>query len=195
MGHTAARSSGSGASAQVLERLGAELAQGGTADQLGLEAEDVVDGGVRKQKSLSLDLAFELLHLPLSSSDGQVRVFRPVVGPHAAGPMAIGEAEFAGGQTVRGKLVSDDRFGVDALVAQQFPEELQGSRLVAALLDQHVQNLAFIVDGAPELHAPAADLYHDLNQMSARGGRRSAAAQGRRDGKSELVGPAASISH
>jgi hypothetical protein len=48
------------------------------------------------------------------------------------------------------------------LVLQQFPEQFQGRSLVAPLLDQHVQHLAFIIDSAPKQHAPAADLHNGI---------------------------------
>jgi hypothetical protein len=60
-------------------RLGPELAKGGSADQVGLDVEAVVDGGVGREETLGLALRFEPLHLPLSAADRQVRVLGAVL--------------------------------------------------------------------------------------------------------------------
>ena len=56
-------------------RLGPELAEGRAADQMGLEIEGAVDGGVSGEESLSRGPGLEPLLLSLASPDNQVRVF------------------------------------------------------------------------------------------------------------------------
>jgi len=51
----------------------------------------------------------------------------------------------AAARAVGCELIGDDRLRMDSLGFQQFVQQLQRGRLVAALLDQHVQHLAFIV--------------------------------------------------
>jgi hypothetical protein len=63
--------------------------------------------------------------------------------------------------------------------------------LVAALLDQHVQHLALIVDRAPQPHAPPADLHHHLVQAPPTGRRAPASTQVGGEERAELDRPAA----
>jgi len=51
---------------------------------------------------------------------------------------------------------------MDALIAKQFPEQIQRRVLVATLLDQDVQHLAFVINRAPEVHSPARNFDHHL---------------------------------
>ena len=116
---------------------------------MGLEIEDVVDGGMGGEESLSGSSGLEFLLLSLPSPDRQMRIFRPIVLPHPARLVALCQAQIPGRGAVRSKLVGDDRLGMDAVVPKQFPQQLQRRRLVATFLDQHVQDLALVVDGAP----------------------------------------------
>ena len=69
-----------------------ELAKGRSADEVGLEIEDVVDGGVGGEESLGGSSGLEFLLLSLASSDWQMRVLRPIVLPHPSWSMAIQQA-------------------------------------------------------------------------------------------------------
>ena len=44
-----------------------------------LDVEAVVDGTIGRNEALGLALRFEPLHFSLSSADGQVRVFHPII--------------------------------------------------------------------------------------------------------------------
>jgi transposase-like protein len=83
-----------------LKGVGAKPAKGASGDQMRLEVEGVVDGGMRGPKAPARPLRLELPHLPLPSPDRQVRVLRAVVGSHAAGPVAIGRVQSPGGAAV-----------------------------------------------------------------------------------------------
>jgi len=96
-------------------------------------------------------------------------VLNPVVLTHPAGLVAAGQSQIPGCGTVGCKLFSNDRLGPDTLVLQQFPMQSKGCDLVAALLDQHVQNLSFVVYGAPKEHPLAADFDDHFVQMPASG--------------------------
>ena len=63
-------------------------------------------------------------------------------------------------------------------------------KLVPFRLDQHIEDLAFGVDGAPQVDHAAIDLEIDLIQMPARVGFRSASTQVRGDRRPEVVYPA-----
>ena len=82
-------------------------------------------------EAIERDVTFLLISLPfsLSSSDGEVRAFRPVV---HRGP-------------VRGELIGDDCRGVD--VEEKASQQPWRRVRVAMLVDQGVENIAFVVDG------------------------------------------------
>jgi hypothetical protein len=50
-----------------------------------------------------------------------------------------------------------------------FPEQLAHQpkcrALVAPALNQHVENLALVIDGAPQVHSPAGDPDHHLVEV------------------------------
>jgi hypothetical protein len=58
---------------------------------------------------------------------------------------------------------------MDALVLEQFAQQSQRSAGIAPLLDQHVQNFAFIVDRTPKPHPFAADLHDHFVQVPSLG--------------------------
>tara|TARA_B100000315_G_scaffold209727_1_gene205635 strand:+ start:572 stop:946 length:375 start_codon:yes stop_codon:yes gene_type:complete len=51
------------------------------------------------------------------------------------------------------------------LVLQQFPHKSQGSPLVSALLNQDVENCALTINGSPQVHLLAANIYENFVQM------------------------------
>lgn len=63
--------------------------------------------------------------------------------------------------------------------------------MVASSLDDQVQNLAFIIDGSPDVHAPTSDVRGHLVQMPSRRRLGSAALEVARDLGAELDRPAA----
>ena len=71
--------------------LGPELAEGRSADQMGLEIEDVIDGRVGGEESLGGSSGLEFLLLSLPSPDRQMRVLRPIILAHPARPVALGQ--------------------------------------------------------------------------------------------------------
>jgi putative transposase len=55
---------------------------------------------------------------------------------------------------------------VNALALQQFPEQLQRGVLVSALLNQHVEHFAFVVDGAHRyIRRPRIDIRHETVRL------------------------------
>lgn len=73
--------------------LGAEAPKGRAAGQVLLGIEGVVDGGVCGEEALSGRLGFEALHLSLSSPDGEMAVFSPIVLSQAARAVAVLQAQ------------------------------------------------------------------------------------------------------
>jgi hypothetical protein len=62
-------------------------------------------------------------------------------------------------------------------------------RQVASALDQHIENLALVIDGTPEIHPLAADAHHHLVQMPAIARPTATLAQPSRDRGTELEHP------
>lgn len=77
-------------------------------DQVTLEIEDIVDGGMGGSEALSLTLGFEPLHLSLASSDGEMAVFDPIVVAQSARLMPVLALWYLERSGVRGEAVGDD---------------------------------------------------------------------------------------
>ncbi len=136
-------------------------------------------------------MGFELLLLSLPLSDRQVAVLRTVIFAHSTGSVTARQAKRLGRRAVGCELVRGDRLGVNALMLQQFSEQLQSSVLAAALLNQNVEHLAFVVNGALQVHAPPADLADHFVQMPSAGRGGAPAAKIGGDERPKLVHPAA----
>jgi hypothetical protein len=63
------------------------------------------------------------------------------------------------------------------------------ARLVASALHQHVEHLAFVIDGTPEIHLPAGSPHHHLVQVPTIAGPRASPAQPPGDPRPELKHP------
>ena len=75
------------------------------------------------------------------------------------GLVAVGAAESAGRRPIPIKTVRDDGFGAYLSALKDAALERPGPSLVAALLDEDIENLACVVDGAPHVHPHASDLH------------------------------------
>jgi len=100
------------------------------------------------------------------------------------------QPELPKSSAVRGQLISDQHLGSKTLLSQQLAHESERRGLIAAALDQHVEDLALMVDRSPQVHAFAGDPDdHFVEVPSAvRGG--SAAAQLAGDRRAEFQNPA-----
>ena len=84
--------------------------------------------------------------------------------------MVFLEAEVTGSSAIRPQVVSDQSIGNETVFLQQLAHELHRGMLVPLRLDQHIEDLALRVDGAPQVDHAAIDLEIDLIQMPARVG-------------------------
>src|SRR5690242_10185680 len=63
---------------------------------------------------------------------------------------------------VRAQLVGDQQFGCEALLLEQLAHQPQRRPSVAPTLNQHVEDLALVIDGTPQIHSLAGDPYYHL---------------------------------
>ena len=133
---------------------------------MALKVEGVVDGSVHAEKTLGGSSRFEPLHFVLSSSHRLMRVFGPVVFAQSLLMQAVqSQTPECGG--VRAQLVGDERFRREALLLEQLAHQPQRRPSVAPTLNQHVEYLALVIDGTPQIHLPAGDPHHHLVEVPA----------------------------
>lgn len=138
------------------------------------EIDSVADHSVRCEEALRRGRGPEALHLPRASSDRQIRVFAAVVVAKLARSMTFFQARRPQGRAAGFLAIGDQALRIGALVAEQAFQQVEGRAGVAALLEGKVENLAFIVDGAPQSDALTTDGAKHLVEPPARGGRRFA---------------------
>src|SRR5436305_15123110 len=85
---------------------------------------------------------------------------------------------------VRAQLIGDQQFGGEALLPEQLAHQPQPCPTVAPTLNQHVEDLAFMVDGSPQIHSLASDPNHHLVEVPAIARPRACTAQPPRDRRS-----------
>jgi hypothetical protein len=92
-------------------------------------------------------------HASLSSSNSQMRIFRPVIQTLMRTMLDTGH-DFPFGCVVGSELIGDhdtrcDALG-DALALQELSHQLQDCLLVPAALDQGIKNITIGIDGPPQ---------------------------------------------
>src|SRR5208282_6132894 len=94
-----------------------------------------------------------------------MRILGAIVEP-AADLLAIGVADLSHRRRVSAKPVGDDP-PRSAVLLHDALKKLQRRRLVSLCSDDRFQNLALMIDGAPEIAELAVDLHERLIQMPA----------------------------
>ena len=79
--------------------------------------------------------------------------------------MRAGQPKLPKCRAVGTQLIGYQQLWREALFLEQLAHQPQRCALVAAALNQHVENLAVVVDGAPQIHSPAGDPHHHLVEM------------------------------
>src|SRR3984893_11393995 len=118
-----------------------------------------------------------------------MRILGSVVAPSTS-LVALRDPEITGGSPIRSEIIRDELVWDKAGFLQKVAHEFQRRLFVPFRLDQDVEDLAFGIDGAPEIDHAAIDFQIDLVQMPSRMGLRAALAQIRRNYWSEMVYPA-----
>src|SRR5208282_2859013 len=126
-------------------------------DEMPLLIEMVVDLGVNRAELLQRLRTSKPLHRPLSSSKRLVRILRPIV-ETATDLVPIGGADLFHRRGIRTKPVSDDLPRLAVLLHDPL-EQLQRRGFVPLRRNHRLQDLAFMVNGAPEIAELAIDLH------------------------------------
>src|SRR5271163_3465363 len=92
-----------------------------------------------------------------------MRILRAIVEP-TANLVTIGVADLFHRRGVRAKPVGDDA-PRSAIFLHDAPEKRERRSLIPLRGDDGFQNLAFVIDGTPEVAELAVDLHEDLIQM------------------------------
>src|SRR3981189_1538023 len=93
-----------------------------------------------------------------------MRVFRAIVLPQSL-LMRAGQAQVPESSSVRAQPVGRQQFRHEALFPEQLAHQPECSPLVAPALNQHVENLALVVDGAPQVHPLAGNPDYHLVEV------------------------------
>ena len=131
-----------------------------------LKVEGVVNHTVHAEEALGGSSRLEPLQLALASSDCLMRILRPIVVPKPL-LMPAGQSQTPERGGVGAQLVGDQQFRHETLLLEQLAHQPQRRPGVPSTLNQHVENLALVVDGAPEIRPLAGDAHHHLVQMPA----------------------------
>jgi hypothetical protein len=93
-------------------------------------------------------LALETLHFAFPSSGWLMRVLHSIILPPTA-LMVLLDPEVASSGAIRPQVVGDQSMGNETVFLQQLSHELLRGMLVPFRLDQHIEDLALGIDGAP----------------------------------------------
>ena len=122
-----------------------------------------MDVGVDRGELLQRLHLPEPQHRPLSSSERQVAVLDPVVGP-ATHLLPITAAQLIHGRAVAAQAVGGDLIW-RTMTLQRLPHEGQRCRLVTGFGNETFQHLAFMIDRPPQVDHLAIQLHVHLVQM------------------------------
>ena len=136
-------------------------------------------------------MRIELLLFALPSSNSQMCILGSIVREHPSWPTTVATAKFSKCCSIRRQFVSRDFLPMDALVLEQLAQRPQRSAGIATLLDQHVQDFAFVVDRTPQPRPLAADLHQNFIEMPTAGRLGSGLSEISSEQSSELQAPTA----
>src|SRR5208282_6610259 len=118
----------------------------------------------QSQKSLRGSHALETLHLVFSSSGRLMRILRSIVAPSTAF-MAFSESKITGCSSIRSEIICDELVWDKAIFLQQLAHQFGRRPFVSPGLDQHVEDFALGIHGAPEVDQATIDFEMNLIEM------------------------------
>ena len=103
--------------------------------------------------------------------------------------MRTAQTQLPESRTVGAQLVGNQQLRCEALLLKQLAHQPECRLRIAPTLNEHVEDLAFVVDGTPQIHPPARDPHHHLVEMPAIARPRATLAQPSRDRGTEFQHP------
>jgi len=134
---------------------------------MSLMVEGIVDGGMDAEKPLRGSRRLEPLHLALSSPHDLMGVLSAIVFSEAS-IVRAGEAQLPERRAVGAQLVGDQQLRCEALFLEQLAHQPECRLRVSPTLNEDVENLALVVDGAPQIHPLAGDPDDHLVEVPSR---------------------------
>ena len=119
------------------------------ADEVTFLVEVIVEGGMDGAELLQRFHPSDSEHCPLSPSERLVRILSLVV-YIATDLLPVSDAKLLQRSTVRPQAVGGNRLSA-AMALHEFLHELQCSFLIALFSGKGLQNLAFMIHGAPQV--------------------------------------------
>ena len=101
-----------------------------------------------------------------------------------------GEAQLPESRAVGAQLVGDQQLRCEALFLEYFAHQPECRLRIAPTLNEHVEDLAFMVDGAPQIHPFPGDPNDHLVEVPSRARAGAALSQLARDQRAEFQHPA-----
>jgi hypothetical protein len=127
-------------------------------------AEVLSDGTIGREEPLRVSWGLEALQAPLPLAGGLVGVLRTVVQITVLPMLDTGQELPLGCPIALQPIRDHDSRGVPQAF-EQLAEEFLGRCLIAMTLDQDVEDIPFLVNGAPEIVTLAMDREKDLIKM------------------------------
>ena len=104
--------------------------------------------------------------------------------------MRAGEAELPESRAVGAQLVGDQQLRCEALFLEQFAHQPERRLRISPTLNEHVEDLALVVDGAPQVHPLPGDPDDHLIEVPSRARAWAALPQLACDQRAEFQHPA-----
>ena len=145
-------------------RFGSEGPQRGPGDEVALKIERVVDGGMDTEEALRGSSCLEPLNLALASSHRLMGVLHAIVLPQPL-LMTAGQAQVPESRSVGAELVGSQQCRRETLFLEELAHQLECCALVAPALNQHVENLALVINCAPQVHPFASNPDYHLVEV------------------------------
>ena len=128
------------------------------------DPEEIQHESVDREKPLRVRSGFEPAHLSLALSRRLMRNLCAVV-LVSVRAMGDGRHDRSVRSPVAAQLVGDQSHGLTLLALPQLAKKACGSPAVAMRLDEDIDDVAILIDGAPEIVPPSLDGDEDLVQV------------------------------
>ena len=146
------------------ERPHPKPAVGRRPKQMSPDSEEIQHESVNREKPLRVRSGFEPAHLSLALSRRLMRHLCAVVRVSVRA-MGDGRHDRSVRSPVAAQLVGDQSHGLTLLALQQLVETTFGSPAVATRLDEDIDDVAILIDGAPEIVPLSLDGDEDFVQV------------------------------